>query len=413
MRAEQTAVENQLQIQLPAIHAAASGGHQEAVEKLLRGGTNVNLRDARGRTPLHMAAMGGHRRLVALLLKKGADINARDQDNLTPLQVAQARGHSAMADYLRNNGAQVDEVSKSGSGKREGSVTHTDKHAELKPSLEFKTRETFEKEIQEPAVLLDATHVCFFVPKRREKEARVIFEYLKKAYDELHSITGIHTEYKIAVYAFPKGNKHGWGGTSNCSIEYDDTNLALENQEEWKKYRKPHVSGYIEEMAHNFVHASKAQFGWEMVGWSLGVKVTDKVAGNPLFRRQLENTRLLQKQTFLEYVRNGHVFPKKIPANKCDRIHAWILYQCEEIYGPNFWTDFFSHIHNEKENLRKAASLGDDNKIRNARYIITIDCFNRLEKLHFKQRLSQSHISLSKDIKSLQPTKPGWNRRFQ
>lgn len=412
-RAEQPAVDPESQIELPAIHAAAYGGHREAIEKLLRSGTDINLRDVRGRTPLHMAAAGGHRRLAALLLKNGADINAHDHDNRTPLQAAQAGGHSAMADYLRENGARGAQGSRSKPGKREGSGTHTDKHAELKPSLKFKTREAFEKEIQEPAVLLDTTHVCFFAPKRRAREARVILGYLTRAYDELHAITGIHTEYKIAVYAFPKGNKHGWGGTSNCSIEYDDTNLALENQEQWKKYRGPHVSGYIEEMAHNFVHASKAQFGWEMVGWSLGVKVTNKIAGNPLFRRQLANTRLLQKQTFGQYVRIGHVLPKDVPANKCDRIHAWILFGCENTYGPGFWPDFFRHIRDEKENLRKAASLGDGDRIRNARYEITVDCFNRLKRINFKQRLSQSHVSLTKDIKSLHPTKPGWNRRFQ
>lgn len=412
-RAEQPAVVPPSQIQLPAIHAAAFGGHQADVERLLRTGTDVNLRDARERTPLHMAAKGGHRRIAALLLKQGADINAQDQDKSTPLQAAQAGGHSAMVEYLRNNGARGGQGTKPEPSKRAGSVTHTDTHAELKPSLKFTTREAFEKEIQEPAVLLDTTHVCFFAPKRREREARVILEYLTKAYDELHSLTGIHTEYKIAVYAFPKGNKHGWGGTSNCSIEYDDTNLALENQEEWKTYRKPHVSGYIEEMAHNFVHASKAQFGWEMVGWSLGVKVTDKVAGNPLFRRQLANTRLQQKQTFAQYVRNGHVLPEDVPANKCDRIHAWILGMCEHTYGPRFWPDVFSHIRDEKENLHKAVTLGDGDKIRNARYTITVDCFDRLKRLRFKQLLTKSHISLTKDIKSLHPTDPGWNRRLQ
>src|SRR6185503_13569979 len=126
------------------------------------------------------------------------------------------------------------------------------------------------------------TNVLFFVPKRREREARIVFPYLVKAYDALYEIVGVHTDYRMAVYAFPKGNPNGWGGTSECSIEYDDSSLVLTNQPEWTRYRVPHVSGYIEEMAHNFVHATRAQFGWEMVGWTLGAEVSPKVAGNPI-----------------------------------------------------------------------------------------------------------------------------------
>ena len=46
----------------------------------------------------------------------------------------------------------------------------------------------------------------------------------------------------------------------------------------------------IEEMAHNFVDAADAQFGWEMIGWTIGVKVTNKVAPNPVFKKHLQET---------------------------------------------------------------------------------------------------------------------------
>ena len=110
---------------------------------------------------------------------------------------------------------------------------------ELKPSLEFKTLEAFEKEIKEPALLLSSEHVCFFAPKRKEKEAAIVFPYLIAAYNELYLIVGVHTEYKIAVYAFPKRNPRGWGGTSLCSIEYDESNLDLEQCPEWTTYHRP------------------------------------------------------------------------------------------------------------------------------------------------------------------------------
>ena len=75
----------------------------------------------------------------------------------------------------------------------------------------------------------------------KEKEAKIIFRYLVKAYDELYRIVGRHTEYKIVVYHFPENNKHGWGGTSNCEIGYSYKNLDLASQEEWQKYKIPEI----------------------------------------------------------------------------------------------------------------------------------------------------------------------------
>jgi hypothetical protein len=282
----------------------------------------------------------------------------------------------------------------------------------LKPSLKCKTVDEFEKEIGEPAVLLDSDNVCMFAPRRREKESQIVLGYLVKAYDALYQIVRQDTNYKIAVYAFPKGNPHGWGGTSECSIEYDDSNLDLAGQKEWTQYKVPHMSGYIEEMAHNFVSATKAQFGWEMIGWSLGAKVSQKIAGNPILNTSLKATREEQKKTFDRYMKNGCVFPKDLPANLCDRIHAWILHQAETKYGPRFWPDFFREIRKENQSLSDAIKLKGDDNIRNARYRITIACFDRLPGLNFQKMLKDSGISLTTDVKSLHPEAPAWNRRL-
>jgi hypothetical protein len=305
-----------------------------------------------------------------------------------------------MAEFLRSIGARgAKPSSKLGRG--------------LKPSLKYKTVEQFEKAIGESAVYLDGEQVCFFAPKRKEREARIVLDYLVKAYDELYKIVGTHTEYKIAVYAFPKGHPDGWGGTSNCSIEYDDDNLYFENFPEWTRFKVPHVSGYIEEMAHNFVHATKTQFGWEMVGWSIGVIVTEKVAGNPIFGKQARATREGQRRTYTRYIRNGFVLPIDIPANQCDRIHAWILWQCADAYGPDFWKDFFGEIRKKAQPLKDAVRLGDGDRIRNVRYSITVDCFDRLSpELAFKKRLEKAGISTTIDVKSLHPEALGWDRRL-
>ena len=281
------------------------------------------------------------------------------------------------------------------------------------PNLEYKTAKEFEKGIGEPAVLLDAEHLCFFAPKRRAKEAGIVLEYLTKAYDALYEIVGTHTEYKIAVYAFPEDHPEGWGGTSNCSIKYDESNLDLEQFPEWTQHRVPHVSGYIEEIAHNFVGTTKAQFGWEMLGWSIGTIASHKVANNPKYRNQVQKTREGQRQTYTRYVQNGCILPADIPPNKCDRIHAWILFQCAKDYGPGFWKDFFREIRKEAKPLKDALHVGDGDQIRNARYRITIECFDRLsEKLAFKERLEKAGISTTVDVKSLHPEEPGWDRRL-
>ena len=54
-------------------------------------------------------------------------------------------------------------------------------------------------------------------------------------------------------------------------------------------------------MAHNFVSGTKAQFGWEMIGWSLGVKVTQKVANKPVFQRQVQDTRKTRRRPSRSY----------------------------------------------------------------------------------------------------------------
>ncbi len=194
--------------------------------------------------------------------------------------------------------------------------------ATLKPGMKFATQEAFASAIGEPAVMLDGANVRLLAPQRRAETARIVFGYIEKAYGELYAIVGMHTKYKIVVYAFPEGNPNITGGTSECEIRYSDKNLNPATLESSRGQPVPHVAGFIEEMAHNFVDAAHVQFGWEMVGWSLGVKVTTRLGNTPTFARSLRETRRVQLKTFQDYVKEGHVLPKSVPANLCDRIHA-------------------------------------------------------------------------------------------
>ena len=282
----------------------------------------------------------------------------------------------------------------------------------MNPELKFPTLKAFEAESGEAGVMLDDDRLRLFAPQRKAKEAEIVFGYLLKAYDELYGIVGSYPEYKIVVYNFPVGNEHGWGGTSNCTLWYSEKNLDFESQTEWTKYKVPHLSGYIEEMAHNFDGATGATFGWEMIGWNLGVEATERVAGNPYFAQQVKETRDEQKRTFDRYVKGGYTFPSDLPGNLCDRIHAHVLYKCKSLYGPDFWRDFFAEIQKEREKFAEAEYLVDGDKIRNRKYQLTVDCFGRLPKIEFKKMLRIFRLSHTTAIKSLHPTEAGWDRKF-
>jgi hypothetical protein len=283
----------------------------------------------------------------------------------------------------------------------------------LNPSLPFKDEASYSQVIGEPGLILESEHVLLFAPRTREAEANTILPYLTRAYDALRCIVGVDTKYKIIVYHFPQGSPYARGSTSECTPWYGYPNLALEDQAEWVRHHVPHVSGYIEEMAHNFVDATKANFGWEMVGWSLGTKVSLEVANNPTLEQDIAETRRVQTETYQRYKTAGNVFPSDIAPNLVDRIHAYILWQCEQQYGNGFWTDFFAQVRSERQRLYAAIHEPGDDGVRNARYRITVECFNRLPGLAFAKRLERDAISQIVAVQSLHPTEPGWNHRLQ
>lgn len=373
---------------LPGLHEAARGGAMGTVKKLLSEGADVNWQDQLGKTAIHYAAENGHQGTVGVLVDHGADVTILDNKGLTAYDWASRNGHSGTASLIRPAGPI------------------------LKPTLKYKDLPSFEKAIKQPGCLLESKYVWFFAPKVFESSAEIIFPYLTKAYGYLHKITGIHTEYIMVIYNFPKGHKDAFGGTSNCVIYYNDSNLRLGQFEEWERYKVPHVSGYIEEMAHNFVHAAKVQFGWEMVGWSISVEAVKAVARNPIFDKDLQLTRQKQYRTYKEYSRGDYTFPVDVPYNKVDRIHAYLLWRCEKKYGKDFWRDFFANIRKRREDFAEAEKLKGKNASRNRRYQISVECFDGLEGVELKKMLSRDKISLTTDVKSLDPKSPDWDRKL-
>ncbi|RUO96467.1 ankyrin repeat protein [Jimgerdemannia flammicorona] len=88
------------------MHCAAFNGHKDTLLEIAGvSGTDVNMRDEDGRTPLHLAAEGGHTETVEMLVSIfNAEINAKDQKFFTPLSLAQMKGHKKVVKVLKQHG---------------------------------------------------------------------------------------------------------------------------------------------------------------------------------------------------------------------------------------------------------------------------------------------------------------------
>ncbi|XP_043228378.1 tonsoku-like protein [Amphibalanus amphitrite] len=99
------------------LHLACIQGKSREVERLLRSGHPVNVRDFSGWLPLHEAANFGHTAIVALLLEHGAHVNdpgGQHCGGVTPLHDAAGNGHLAVARQLLAAGADPGAVTEDG-----------------------------------------------------------------------------------------------------------------------------------------------------------------------------------------------------------------------------------------------------------------------------------------------------------
>ncbi len=91
-----------------SIHEAAALGNIEVVKQFLDSGTDVNVKDKTGGTPLDEAAGWGRKDIVELLISKGANVNAKfDGDGSTPLHLSAWKGHFEASELLITADADV------------------------------------------------------------------------------------------------------------------------------------------------------------------------------------------------------------------------------------------------------------------------------------------------------------------
>jgi ankyrin repeat protein len=75
------------------LHLAASQGHEEVAQLLVKWGADVNARLLDGSTSLHLASQNrGHLNMIRTLVKLGAIVNERDNAGWTPFHSALSCG---------------------------------------------------------------------------------------------------------------------------------------------------------------------------------------------------------------------------------------------------------------------------------------------------------------------------------
>jgi len=87
------------------LHFAASRGCAEVARLLLGHGADPNAQAKDGETPLHLAAFWGRVDVVRFLLERGADLNAKNEGGDTPLHYAAYEGHVDVVRLLLEHGA--------------------------------------------------------------------------------------------------------------------------------------------------------------------------------------------------------------------------------------------------------------------------------------------------------------------
>jgi len=134
------------------LHEAVTGGHKDIADLLIAKGADVNAEEAKNRiTPLHWAVWRGRKEIVELLIAKGADLNVKNKDGGTPLHNAAWKGHNEIAKLLIVKGADVN--AKDVEGQTPLDWAEEEKHKEIASLLRKHGGKTGE-ELQPPSQLL-------------------------------------------------------------------------------------------------------------------------------------------------------------------------------------------------------------------------------------------------------------------
>ena len=90
-----------------SLHYAASLGHVDLCELLIRYGADPDAQTAKLGTPLHLAVSRGYPEVVALLLKYHARLDISDKNGMTPLQLAENSHNQEIVTVIKQHLSEV------------------------------------------------------------------------------------------------------------------------------------------------------------------------------------------------------------------------------------------------------------------------------------------------------------------
>ena len=88
-----------------SLHMAALQGNVDAIKQYIKAGTNLNVRDQFGSTPLSIAITFGRNKAAKALIDAGADLTITDSYGSTPLHLAAFFGRTEIVKALLDKGA--------------------------------------------------------------------------------------------------------------------------------------------------------------------------------------------------------------------------------------------------------------------------------------------------------------------
>jgi len=251
--------------------------------------------------------------------------------------------------------------------------------------------EAYQREINGAGILIESEHISYFAPKLGEPYARLVVPILERAYKELkvwHA--GAEPSFRISVEHYPNGHPRNRGGTSDCVILYGFKNIGWMDDNARKI---PHVSGYIEEMAHNFDGACGVM-GWlyEAFGNYTANAITLKVAPYPEIEKYLQSGRYgLQRdaETFDYYMTHGFKLPPDVPQNLFDRIYRHVFRMLEPSAGHMLLPRFYQEI--KKSGVPKTKSEAE-------RAYVVAEVFSKITGTNVKELFRQCGIAMHEPI---------------
>ena len=97
-----------------SLHQAISKGDKETVIEHIENGSDLNLKDNKGWTPLLLALRDVHLEIAAILMKHGASVKSTNKDGVTPLHLAIQLGSMELSKAILERNANINAKDKKG-----------------------------------------------------------------------------------------------------------------------------------------------------------------------------------------------------------------------------------------------------------------------------------------------------------